>query len=79
MLFNDGITPKTGYPATSFGQSWYNADRNGATPLATSCAGLQGLGRDPGPDPYTGTSIRFVYGGVSEIDIDHVVALSVAW
>jgi Excalibur calcium-binding domain/Protein of unknown function (DUF1524) len=31
------------------------------------------------PDPYTGTSIRFVYGGASEIDIDHVVALSDAW
>jgi len=31
------------------------------------------------PDPYTGTSIRFVYGGASEVDIDHVVALSDAW
>jgi hypothetical protein len=31
------------------------------------------------PDPYTRTSIRFVYGGASEVDIDHVVALSDAW
>jgi hypothetical protein len=31
------------------------------------------------PNPYTGTSVRFVYGGASEIDIDHVVALSDAW
>lgn len=31
------------------------------------------------PDPYTGTSIRFVYGGASEVDIDHVVAISDAW
>ena len=27
------------------------------------------------PDPYTGTTIRFVYGGASEVDIDHMVAL----
>ena len=31
------------------------------------------------PDPYTGGSIRFEVGGRSEIDIDHVVALSDAW
>ena len=31
------------------------------------------------PDPYTGATIRFVLGGASEIDIDHVVALSDAW
>ena len=31
------------------------------------------------PDPYTGETIRFVIGGASEIDIDHVVALSDAW
>jgi len=31
------------------------------------------------PDPYTGRRIRFVSGGASEIDIDHVVALSDAW
>jgi hypothetical protein len=31
------------------------------------------------PDPYTGRPIRFVYGGASEVDIDHVVALSDAW
>jgi hypothetical protein len=31
------------------------------------------------PDPYSGKSIRFVYGGASEVDIDHLVALSDAW
>lgn len=31
------------------------------------------------PDPYTGKEVRFVIGGASEIDIDHVVALSDAW
>jgi len=30
-------------------------------------------------DPYTSTSIRFVRGGTSEVDIDHVVALGNAW
>ena len=30
-------------------------------------------------DPYTATAIRFVRGGASEVDIDHVVALSDAW
>lgn len=30
-------------------------------------------------DPYTGATIRYVRGGHSEVDIDHVVALSNAW
>ncbi len=30
-------------------------------------------------NPYTDAPIRFVYGGASEIDIDHVVALGDAW
>ena len=30
-------------------------------------------------DPYTGARIRFVSGGASEVDIDHVVALGDAW
>jgi hypothetical protein len=30
-------------------------------------------------DPYTGERIRYVRGGVSEVDIDHVVALMDAW
>lgn len=28
------------------------------------------------PDPYTGEIIRFVYGGASELDIDHVVSVA---
>ena len=30
-------------------------------------------------DPYTGARIRFVSGGASEVDVDHVVALGDAW
>ena len=30
-------------------------------------------------DPYTATTITFVRGGASEVDIDHVVALGDAW
>ena len=30
-------------------------------------------------DPYTATTIEFVRGGASEVDIDHVVALGDAW
>jgi hypothetical protein len=30
-------------------------------------------------DPYTATAIRYERGGASEVDIDHVVALSDAW
>ena len=30
-------------------------------------------------DPYTGAAISFVYGGASEVDIDHLVSLSDAW
>jgi len=30
-------------------------------------------------DPYTGQRIIFARGGASEVDIDHVVALSEAW
>ncbi len=47
-------------------------DRN----MKNSCKVLDGT---LSPDPYTGQKIRFVYGGASEVDIDHVVALSDAW
>ena len=84
-----GRAPKTGYSRDRFGQAWYDADRNGcdtrndmlrrdlrSRQMKNACKVLAGT---LAPDPYTGTSIRFVYGGASEVDIDHVVALSDAW
>ena len=84
-----GRAPKTGYTRDQFGQSWFDTDRNGcdtrndilrrdlvSRQMKNACKVLAGT---LAPDPYTSTSIRFVYGGASEIDIDHVVALSDAW
>ena len=84
-----GRAPKTGYTRDQFGQSWFDVDRNGcdtrndilrrdlsSRQMQNACKVLAGT---LAPDPYTGTSIRFVYGGASEVDIDHVVALSDAW
>jgi hypothetical protein len=84
-----GRAPKTGYTRGQFGQAWFDADRNGcdtrndilrrdlvSKQMQNACKVLAGT---LAPDPYTGTSIRFVYGGASEVDIDHLVALSDAW
>ena len=84
-----GRAPKTGYSREAFGQAWYDADRNGcdtrndilrrdlkSRSMKNSCKVLAGTLK---PDPYTGEQVRFVYGGASEIDIDHVVALSDAY
>ena len=84
-----GRAPKTGYSRDQFGQAWFDTDRNGcdtrndmlrrdlrSKQMKNACKVLAGT---LAPDPYTGTSIRFVYGGASEVDIDHVVALSDAW
>jgi len=84
-----GRAPKTGYTRAQFGQAWYDTDRNGcdtrndilrrdlkSRQMQNACKVLAGT---LAPDPYTGASIRFVYGGASEVDIDHVVALSDAW
>jgi hypothetical protein len=84
-----GRSAKTGYARAQFGEAWYDTDHNGcdtrndilrrdltARQMKNACKVLAGtLGRDP----YTGQPIRFVYGGASEIDIDHVVPLSDAW
>jgi Protein of unknown function (DUF3761)/Protein of unknown function (DUF1524) len=84
-----GRAPKTGYTRDQFGQAWFDTDRNGcdtrndilrrdlvSRQMQNACKVLAGT---LAPDPYTGTSIRFVYGGASEVDIDHLVALSDAW
>ena len=69
-----GRAPKTGYSRDQFGQAWFDADRNGcdtrndilrrdlhSRQMANACKVLAGT---LAPDPYTGTSIRFVYGGL---------------
>jgi hypothetical protein len=84
-----GRAPKTGYSRSQFGQAWFDTDHNGCDTrndilrrdltsrlMKNACKVMAGT---LAPDPYTGTSIRFVYGGVSEVDIDHLVALSDAW
>lgn len=84
-----GRAAKTGYDRDQFGQAWFDTDRNGCDTrndmlrrdlvdkdMKNPCKVLAGT-RDP--DPYTGKRIRFVVGGDSEIDIDHVVALADAW
>lgn len=84
-----GRADKTGYTRGQFGQAWFDTDRNGcdtrndilrrdlvSRQMNNACKVLVGT---LAPDPYTGTSIRFVYGGASEVDVDHLVALSDAW
>jgi len=84
-----GRAPKTGYTRAQFGQAWYDTDHNGcdtrndilrrdlkSKQMQNACKVTAGT---LAPDPYTGTSIRFIYGGASEVDIDHLVALSDAW
>ena len=84
-----GRASKTGYTRDQFGQAWFDIDRNGcdtrndilrrdlkSRQMKNDCKVLAG---SLAPDPYTGTYIRFVYGGASEVDIDHLVALSDAW
>ncbi len=84
-----GRAAKTGYSREAFGPSWFDADRNGCDTrndilrrdltdrsMKNYCKVLAGT---LAKDPYTGSSIRFVVGGASEIDVDHVVSLSDAW
>jgi hypothetical protein len=84
-----GRAAMTGYTREAFGQNWFDADRNGCDTrndilrrdlshrqMKNSCKVLAGT---LAADPYTGRTIRFVVGGPSEVDIDHVVALGDAW
>ncbi|WP_082105336.1 GmrSD restriction endonuclease domain-containing protein [Demequina subtropica] len=77
-----------GYSRAQFGSAWADVDHNGCdtrndmlrlrltdVTLDGACIVLEG----DLDDPYTGTSIHFERGGASEIDIDHMVALSAAW
>lgn len=84
-----GRSPKTGYSRAEFGRGWTDTDGNGCgtrddilkrdlsgeTFRDGGCQVLKGVL----DDPYTGRSVTFARGGRSEVDIDHVVALSDAW
>ena len=88
-----GRAPKTGYTRAQFGQSWADVDRNGCDtrndiltrdltdelykPGTHNCVVLSGVL----VDPYSGESISFLRGNITstEVQIDHVVALSDAW
>ncbi|WP_457972402.1 HNH endonuclease family protein [Arthrobacter sp. D1-17] len=88
-----GRAPKTGYDRTAFGPAWADTDNNGCDtrndilardltarttkPGTRNCVILTGRLADP----YTATTISFTRGAStsSEVQIDHVVALSDAW
>jgi hypothetical protein len=87
-----GRAPKTGYEREQFGPSWTDTDRNGCDTrndvlrrdlvreeVEEGTQGCVVLSGDAAPDPYTGEDVHFVRGGASEVDVDHVVALSDAW
>ncbi|MGO1385388.1 MAG: GmrSD restriction endonuclease domain-containing protein [Arachnia sp.] len=88
-----GRAPKTGYDRALFGQTWADVDRNGCDTRNDILArDLSGRTTQPSTrdcvvltgaliDPYTGTAIDFVRGQdtSTEVQIDHVVALSDAW
>ncbi|MEV4900074.1 HNH endonuclease family protein [Citricoccus sp. NPDC055426] len=88
-----GRAPRTGYDRDHFGRGWKDPDRNGcdarndilrrdledavAKPGTQGCVILSGHLEDP----FTGEIIEFVRGQdtSTEVQIDHVVALSDAW
>jgi hypothetical protein len=88
-----GRAPRTDYDRDHFGRGWKDPDRNGcdarndilrrdlegavAKPGTQGCVILSGHLEDP----FTGESIEFVRGQdtSTEVQIDHVVALSDAW
>ncbi len=83
-----GWLAHSGYSRGQFGDGWTDVNRNGCDTrndilqrdlsrrsMSGVCKVLSGQIRDP----YTGELVFFVRGGASEIDIDHVVALSNAW
>lgn len=88
-----GRAPKTGYERSQFGSGWKDPDRNGCDARNDILRrDLTGIAVKPGTsgcvvtrgvlaDPFTGKRIDFVRGqGTStQVQIDHVVALSDAW
>ena len=88
-----GRAPKTGYERSQFGPAWSDVDRNGCdTRNDILYRDLTSIVYKDGTkecvvqsgiliDPYSGEKISFVRGVAtsSEVQIDHVVALSNAW
>ncbi|WP_062377858.1 excalibur calcium-binding domain-containing protein [Demequina pelophila] len=83
-----GRAPKTGYAREEFGSGWVDTDRNGCDTrndmLALRLENVVAEGTCKVMsgdllDPFTGEWIAFERGGASEVDIDHLVALSDAW
>ncbi|MFD9908771.1 HNH endonuclease family protein [Streptomyces sp. NPDC059063] len=84
-----GRAPKTGYARTRFGTAWADTDSNGCgtrddilkrdlkgvTYRDGRCVVATGKLAD---DPYSGADVAFARGR-SQVDIDHLVALSDAW
>ncbi len=88
-----GRAPRTGYERDLFGDGWVDTDRNGCDtrndilardvtdvvlkPGTSGCVVLSGVL----VDPYGGTTMGFVRGNdtSTDVQIDHVVALSDAW
>src|SRR6476646_334747 len=76
----------TVYQRDQFGSGWVDVDRNGCDTrddlvrrkvrmFTHGCVITAGTLHDP----YTRDVIRYIRGGGSEVDIDHVVALGDAW
>jgi hypothetical protein len=88
-----GRAPKTGYERSQFGPAWSDVDRNGCdTRNDILYRDLSSIKYKDGTkecvvqsgiliDPYSGEKISFLRGVAtsSEVQIDHVVALSNAW
>ena len=84
-----GRAPKTGYARARFGTAWADTDSNSCDTrddilkrdlkdvkfTAGTCKVSSGVLR---PDPYSGKEVTYRRGR-SQVDIDHLVALSDAW
>ena len=82
-----GRAPKTGYSRAQFGKGWKDTDHNGCDArndvlardfsnetTKNGCIVMSGTWTDP----YSGVAYLFTH-RPSELDIDHIVALSDAW
>ncbi|GGX92243.1 HNH endonuclease family protein [Streptomyces fructofermentans] len=85
-----GRAPRTGFDRDRFGTPWADTDSNGCdTRDDILKRDLKDVRFSDGecrvsagkldPDPYTDKDVTFERGGRSEVDIDHLVALSDAW
>ncbi|MGI8328571.1 HNH endonuclease family protein [Actinomadura scrupuli] len=79
---------QSGYARTKFGQAWKDVDHNGCDTrndiLSRDLKSIKKRGRcvvigGELQDPYTGKAIHFVKADASEVQIDHVYPLALAW